>query len=104
MAVSIQLVEGVTGGFMPAIPRKTINIEWDPPTITVTKFLKSTNKNAIDGYEQFTSKDDISEQFVNSLCTNIISSVKYDLINEGRCLWRNLEEAKIFINLIRQLL
>jgi hypothetical protein len=71
---TIKLVEGVVGGFMPAVPRKQILIEIDGPTVTIEKHLKSTDEKAVDGY--LTTKATLETTKIKAEIDSFVSSVR----------------------------
>ncbi|KAI8921562.1 hypothetical protein BC831DRAFT_476530 [Entophlyctis helioformis] len=74
MSVSIQLVEGVTGGFVPARPRRFVTIDMNGGKATITKALKSTAPTAVEGFEQFASKPDLAVEQVRSLIDETLAT------------------------------
>eukprot|EP00842_Homolaphlyctis_polyrhiza_P004495 jgi/Hompol1/5046/HPOL_000737-RA len=55
--VTIQLAEGIRGGFMPAKLRRRINIDWhgSGKPVTITKYVLSDASDATDGYLELQS-------------------------------------------------
>jgi hypothetical protein len=74
--ISIQLVEGVTGGFMPAIPRKTILIDLNPPTFKIVKYLKSNDAKAVDGYLEYTANPSLTKSVIETFCETNLALIK----------------------------
>jgi hypothetical protein len=71
---TIRLVEGVVGGFMPAVPRKQILIEVEGGQVHIEKHVKSDAANAVDGYVQ--SKSTVSLQQVQATVDHCVSTLK----------------------------
>jgi hypothetical protein len=71
---TIRLVEGVVGGFMPAVPRKQILIEIEGGQVHIEKHVKSNAANAVDGYVQ--TKSTVEAQQVQATVDHCISTLK----------------------------
>jgi hypothetical protein len=92
MSTMIQVVEGVTGGFVPAVPKRQVIIDLDGNHISITKYVKSNDTEAIDGYLQHTTGENLSryfEIFIKQgnylVCGRIIEN--YTIITNGGTKW-----------------
>lgn len=77
MNAQIQVVTGVTGGFIAAVPSKTVIIDYNGSTAKVTKYVKSSDPSAVDGYLQSTSNQ-INATEIQTLmieCQNVLRSL-----------------------------
>lgn len=80
-SITVHLVEGVTGGFVPAVPRKKITVKWNSPNFTITKWLLAGEKdiNAVDGYVEYSCNKRLAAEMVESFCKTTLEKIK--LIN-----------------------
>lgn len=60
MSINIQLTKGVTGGFIAATPKVSIYIDWSPPLLNITKYVKSDSDIAEDGYVLYKSPESLT--------------------------------------------
>ena len=63
MSTIIQVIEGVTGGFLPAVPKRQVIIDLEGNNVRITKYLKSNDTGAIDGYLQHTTQENFARYF-----------------------------------------
>jgi hypothetical protein len=76
MSVTIQLVEGVTGGFIAPVPRKQIIIDWTSTDCSITRSVRSNAANASDGYLTFNSAATLESSVLLPLVTKTLEIFK----------------------------
>ncbi|KAJ3324444.1 hypothetical protein HDV06_006855 [Boothiomyces sp. JEL0866] len=57
MSFSVQVVEGVVGGFAPPVPKRSVIIDSVNGKVSIQKFVKSSDQQAVEGYLQTKSAE-----------------------------------------------
>ncbi|KAJ3276223.1 hypothetical protein HDV01_005671 [Terramyces sp. JEL0728] len=70
MSFSVQVVEGVVGGFAPAVPKRSVTVDSVNGKVGIQKFVKSSDQKAVEGYLQ-TKSSELQSSEISELHTFI---------------------------------